>query len=67
MKTPMELNKLKSEIETLNGKLAELTEDELKQVIGGEYGEWMDRYWDNIKDYFQKTKPVIHTLPDHIL
>ena len=36
MKTPEELNVLKEEIETLNKKLAELTEDELKQVTGGE-------------------------------
>ena len=35
MKTPEELNALKEEVETLNKKLAELTEDELKQVAGG--------------------------------
>ena len=35
MKTKEELNALKSEVETLNGKLAELSEDELKQVAGG--------------------------------
>ncbi len=35
MKTKEELNALKSEVETLNGKLAELSEDELKQVVGG--------------------------------
>ena len=36
MKTPEELNVLKEEVETLKKKLAELTEDELKQVAGGE-------------------------------
>ena len=35
MKTAEELNNLKEEVETLNEKLAELNEDELKQVTGG--------------------------------
>ena len=35
MKTPEELNALKEEVETLNRKLAELTEEELAQVSGG--------------------------------
>ena len=35
MKTKEELNALKEEVETLNKKLAELSEDELKQVSGG--------------------------------
>ena len=35
MKTKEELDNLKREVEALNTKLAELTEDELKQVIGG--------------------------------
>ena len=35
MKTKEELNALKEEVETLNKKLAELSEDELKQVAGG--------------------------------
>lgn len=35
MKTQEELNALKEEIEALNRKLAELTEEELKQVTGG--------------------------------
>ena len=35
MKTKEELNALKEEFEALNKKLAELTEDELKQVAGG--------------------------------
>ena len=35
MKTAEELNALKKEVETLNKKLAELTEEELTQVSGG--------------------------------
>ncbi len=35
MKTQEELNALKEEVETLNKKLAELTEEELAQVSGG--------------------------------
>ena len=34
-KTAEELNALKEEVETLNKKLAGLTEEELKQVAGG--------------------------------
>ena len=36
MKTKEELTALKEEVETLNKKLAELTEEELKQVAGGD-------------------------------
>lgn len=35
MKTVEELNTLKKEVEALNDKLAELTEEELEQVVGG--------------------------------
>ena len=35
MKTLKELNALKEEVETLNKKLAELTDEELAQVSGG--------------------------------
>ena len=35
MKTKEELNALKEEVENLNKKLAELSEEELKQVAGG--------------------------------
>lgn len=35
MKTKEELNTLKEEIEALNKKLAELSEDEMEQVTGG--------------------------------
>ena len=35
MKTKEELNVLKNEISAINDKLAELSEDELKEVTGG--------------------------------
>ena len=35
MKSKEELNALKEEVETLNKKLAELSEDELSEVTGG--------------------------------
>ncbi len=38
MKSKEELNALKEEVETLNKKLAELTEEELAQVTGGQTG-----------------------------
>lgn len=43
MKTQEELNALKEEVETLNKKLAELTEEEIKDVSGGglQY-DWRD-------------------------
>ena len=37
MKSKEELNALKEEVEALNKKLAELTEEELVQVSGGEF------------------------------
>ncbi len=37
MKSKEELNALKEEVETVSRKLAELTEEELAQVSGGEY------------------------------
>ena len=38
MKTKEELNALKEEVETLNKKLAELSEEELATVTGGKLG-----------------------------
>lgn len=35
MKTKEELNTLKNEVETMNEKMSEMTEDELAQVSGG--------------------------------
>ena len=43
MKTVEELNALKEEVETLNKKLQELSEDELQQVAGGiGVADWQD-------------------------
>ena len=42
MKTKEELNALKEEVETLNKKLAELTDEELAQVSGGGISEAMN-------------------------
>ena len=41
-KTKEELKELKEEYETLNNKLQELTEDELKQVTGGNTSPWSE-------------------------
>ena len=46
MKTPEELNALKEEVETLNKKLAELTEEELAQVAGGGFVDDVRSYAD---------------------
>ena len=35
MKTPEELNSLKEELNAINGKLAELSDDELSEISGG--------------------------------
>ena len=67
MKTKEELNTLKNEVEALNKKLAELSEDELNEVAGGDLDEWIDRHWKKIKDYEKNTKPSIHELSDTIL
>lgn len=66
MQTKEELNALRNEVEALNKKLAELSEDEMKEVVGGGLDEWVDRHWKNIKDYEKNTKPPIHILPDPI-
>ena len=46
-KTQEELNQLKDEYETLTNKLKELTEDELKQVVGGIPGGGQNVYDEN--------------------
>ena len=38
MKTKEELNAIKEEVETVNEKLQELTEEELERVTGGQRG-----------------------------
>lgn len=51
MKTKEELNAIKEEFENLNRKLAELTEDELKKVTGG--NSW-NEYWGEDSSYHPK-------------
>lgn len=48
MKTKEELNAIKEEAEPLNKRLAELTEDELAQVIGGgvDWKRFSDEFFD---------------------
>ena len=53
MKSKEELSALKKEIETLNQKLAELTEEELTQVNGGKvplFGDTREEYSMNPED-----------------
>lgn len=40
MKRKEELNEIKEEVENLNKKLEELTEEELTQVVGGQSQSW---------------------------
>ena len=47
MKTKEELNDLKEEVENLNKKLAELSEDELAEVTGGGFGFFVPVYPDS--------------------
>ena len=53
MKTKEELNALKEEVETLNQKLAELTDEELAQVAGGSVDDVFQRYNEDISDYLR--------------
>ena len=48
MRSKEELNALKEEVEALNKKLAELTEDELKMVNGGSYDSDLQKYLEGI-------------------
>lgn len=54
-KTAEELNIIKEEVETLNKKLAELSEDELKEVSGG--------FLHSVIGSENFPAPVIETLP----
>ena len=48
-KTKEDLNALKKEVETLNKKLAELTEEELEQVTGGSIADSLKKLQDGMK------------------
>ncbi len=47
MKTKEELNEIKEEVETLNEKLHELTDEELAQVTGGGIIRYRENDLDN--------------------
>ena len=49
MKTKEELNALKEEVETMNRKLAKLTEEELAEVVGGKRPLYT-RCWFSVAD-----------------
>ena len=63
MKTKEELQELKTEYETLNKKLAELTEEELAQVTGGagSCDVFMDE--DKAREMTEYEKMLIHEQP----
>ena len=58
MKTKEELNALKEEVETLNKKLAELSEDELKAVTGG-FAVKDGTYWLSQGDCFMLSDMIV--------
>lgn len=68
MKTKEELNALREEVEVMNKKLAELTEEELKEVVGGfdvefdindQCGEKEFHFYDNnVEKEFQPKFPT---------
>ncbi|MBQ0037196.1 MAG: bacteriocin [Clostridiales bacterium] len=59
MKTKEELNALKEEVETLNAKLAELTDEELAQVTGGLLPK--DYYENIIQNSPEQDKNILQT------
>ncbi len=63
MKTKEELNALKAEVETVNKKLAELSENELEEVVGGGFKEWLEREIKKGEDYYSNTKGPVNPGP----
>ena len=57
MKTKEELNVLKEDVETINKKLTELTEEELAQLSGGNIEQDIKNM---AKQYFQLDKEGFH-------
>ena len=43
MKSKEELNALKEEVEILNKKLHELTDEEMEQIVGGGQNYWLPK------------------------
>ena len=64
MKSIEELNALKEEVETLNKKLAELTDEELAQVSGG--GNFADlEQMTNVPEQYSASKNSIRLVNDN--
>ena len=65
MKTKEELEEIKKELEALNVKLAELSPEELKQVIGGSVTpeELEKRISAERRDDYRNSSPVNSLLP----
>ena len=59
MKTKEELNVLKEDVETINKKLTELTEEELAQLSGGNIEQDIKNM---AKQYFQLDKEGFHDI-----
>lgn len=55
-KTKEELNQLKTEYESLNTKLKELSDEELLEVTGGDFRDFLEKIGRGIKDVI---KPVL--------
>ena len=65
-KTQEELNVIKEEVEALNKKLIELTDEELEQVVGGAYQGtcfvYVIKKGDCLKDIAQRYGTTVKTL-----
>lgn len=66
MKTTEELSALKEEVEALNRKLSELTEEELAQVIGGVELLPKDHYENIILNASEHDEQILQTHPKDI-
>ena len=64
MKTKEELNALKEEVETLNQKLAELTDEELAQVSGGATATYIVKPGDTLSSIAQHLGVKMSDLKD---
>ena len=65
MKTKEELNALKEEVEAVNRKLQELTEEELAQVSGGAYNNGLTDQYTGSGDYIHPGHPEDYYTGSH--
>ena len=65
MKTKEELNALKEEVETVNKKLAELTDEELAQVSGGAYIKGLTDQYTGGDSYIKPGHPEDYYTDSH--